>query len=184
MDSVKRILRQTEPARNAIAALRLTPELVRDAGILVSFYDRVDWRQLDQAQCGSVQLQFQSSEAVQTANRILLEMAAGDPKIRDDLIRKIKTAFQQSGSPLDPDNIGAENSSRHSVDKTLAAIITASSPSKFAEQCIRAAHLYSEMSPGCLQYTSAQSETWTKDTATTYGPTANGVRHCLLAWAG
>lgn len=144
MDSVKRTSRQKKTVYHADAILALTPALILDARALVSYYDHIDWEQVNS--CDTVQLCFQSAVAVEDADRILLEMADGEPQIRNYIIQKIKKAFQSRGFPLDPGKAGEIGSSYRSVKKILANLTAASTPSRFAEQCNQAAVLHCKIS--------------------------------------
>ena len=131
MDSMKRPPRQKMLARCKAATLVLTPALVQDAPTLVSIYDRIDWDQVRGTQCDTVHLSLQSAADVQAANRILLEMAAGALDVRNDLIWKIKRAFQAKGFQMNSGKTGKKGSGRQSInniDKLLADLIATRDP--------------------------------------------------------
>ena len=142
MFAVKRNPRHQKTARQQPAILTLSPALVRDAQSLLSIYNRVDWEEINQAQSDTVHLYFQSEEAVHTANRIWLELAASLPDQRNDIIRKIKNAFQNIGLSFDKKSPGGQSANR--VNILLADLSTTQDPCHFAELCLEAALLHEE----------------------------------------
>ena len=149
MDSMKRPPRQKMLARCKAATLVLTPALVQDAPTLVSIYDRIDWDQVRGTQCDTVHLSLQSAADVQAANRILLEMAAGALDVRNDLIWKIKRAFQAKGFQMNSGKTGKKGSGRQSInniDKLLADLIATQDTAPLCRLCIQASLLHRKIS--------------------------------------
>src|ERR1035438_911087 len=97
MDSVKQLPRQIKSASNTPVVLSLSPELVNDARTIVSICRRIDWGKVTQTQCDTIEIHFQAATDVQTGYRLMMEMAADAPEIRNDIIKKIEEAFHWSG---------------------------------------------------------------------------------------
>jgi len=146
MASVKRNQRQKKPARHETTTLILKPAHIVDAQTLVSCLDRIDWQRVHESECDTVDIKFQSAEAVKTAYRILLEISAVEPGIRNELVGKINSSFKKNGFPLDPNQATKVNPRLNSINQILKAITSTSNPSRFAEQCIEAARVYNEIS--------------------------------------
>jgi hypothetical protein len=146
IESMTRRPRQIPPASTAAARLLLNPALKDDAQSLVSIFDRIDWDQVRQTQCDTVQFIFQSNKDVQVPHRIFLEMTAIDDELRKNLISEIKGSFQRKGFPLDPGTLDDKTFHRRSVEKILTDINAAKIPSRFAELCIQSDLLHRKIS--------------------------------------
>jgi len=146
IESMTRRPRQIPPASTAAARLLLNPALKDDAQSLVSIFDRIDWDQVRQTQCDTVQFIFQSNKDVQVPHSIFLEMTAIDDELRNTLISEITGSFRRTGFPLDPGKLGDKSPARSSVEKILTDINAAEIPSRFAELCIQSDLLHSKIS--------------------------------------
>ena len=149
---VKQVPRQKETECQKSVTLEMTPALAQDAQALVSIYDRIDWDRANQSECDAVKLYLQSNEAVETANRIWLEIAADNLGQRNALIGKIKQAFKSFGSGQDrgkTEKPGSDQEPGRSAHELLDDLIKAHDPARFSELCIQAALLYDKRSAEC-----------------------------------
>lgn len=129
-----------KPTAQRLKSLAVTPELVHSARDIVSIYDRIDWEQLHKADCDTVHLNFQSAEATEEASHMMLEMAAGEPALRNTLISKIRTAIGAQATQGGSRDKGEKDSVRRlSLIKTLLADLVAEQNSRrFADLCKQA----------------------------------------------
>jgi hypothetical protein len=133
---VKRPAHRRKSSEGTSNVLLLTPELVRSAKDIVSIYDRIDWKQLEEADCDTVHLHFQSAESAEAASQIMLEMAAGELGRRNLLIERIRTSFQDptaSEGSAEKREKGSVRGSSRIVDQLLVDLIAERTPSRFAD---------------------------------------------------
>lgn len=148
MGSEMRQTRQTKSASDGTRMLWLSPGLVRDAHIVASTYDRIDWAQVKETQCDIIHIDFPSSDAVQAASRILLEIAADQKYQRHEVIKEINSRFQAIGVPLNPRTADKKNAPQpfaSAAKKLLADLSEANSASAFVEYCIKASKLHHQI---------------------------------------
>ncbi|HEV2692202.1 MAG TPA: hypothetical protein VG347_04845 [Verrucomicrobiae bacterium] len=156
--------------KKAVAILVLTTALVQAANDLVTIYDRVDWDQVQKHDFKTIYIVFPFERAALDAKQMFLEMAAGEPVVRNNLIDDIKSIFHRRGLPLHPDTIGKTNTRRRTVEDLLDTLAKAGSPGNFARQCMQARLLFNRASLKAWQEHQRRQQTGIKPTPRPMGP--------------